>query len=1297
MFRTRCNLQAHYTISQLKSVKKQFPLCKEYQGSHLRKVDIKGSPKLFELTEITYCDPDNSSSIQCLRNFFTYLCSIEDKKDISYITGKHTGEWVNEEKRLVFRRKHGTEQHKGFFENSESAKVSFDIDGIPIVFLTTSPISSARNILMEMFRSTGFLELRAMATTAMIAQFSASTGTKRDSFGLHVDMMLDQPRSEDEFRAWVKARAAEAQAAGTMFLLDPAYHNSVQLHFTAAPLFTHGAVDPVKGPRIEISVEGEHELETEFLDTVVAESQVARAQSSSRRSIPRLSSTVSMETISESSLLTQLLDCKEGTGTHDDFLRLTWHGAVSAMRMHDAANRERALSVLVEVADRARPGKGRDAVEGAVSKIEFNRQQQQQQNTTTVQQQPQTTGAADVVEGESVNPERVELLAELNKQFDDLRVDTDEVVRMKNSKLPAARSDYRKLVRKAHKLAERVFRQLLTEDQAEAADNMGEIQTHVITNTFTPQAGGKYLPDAVLKDLVPSGSSRDLVAIKSSTGTGKTTLIKKLVYVLKTLGLTLSYVTSRRSLAKQAAISLSAESYEDIQGDIKPEEHPFLVVVALSVHRIVGTYDIMVYDEVEQIDSLAFDRRMNKGNIAKTEQFMLTLSHKAKKIILLDATLEDSTVEAWAKKAGLKKDAVTVINHKYVKDVPVNYFGDSNMLMREVYAFLGLVSAPGKVFSGKAPEQERLAIMCSTKEMADRVANIVEKAGIPYINYTSDTQPYLKDTLNAVNRSWLDYRVVIASPSISSGVSFDLPDIFHLVVFADYNPGYPAEDILQQRSRIRHPLSVSMYVSPRMQHPISEEEALSSVEDEVRRTIELNERHEIASPLKLDEDGKIVAADEGILRRDAAIRAKNSRRSSTNLKSLILYDITSGAKVNIIPPPPKGSLEDDDLKTFKKHTAEVKKAVLEAKIKAIYSAPDISVEEARVYKEKKKQGLLQFEQVASMSGTSQQDLAATKAFIFNKMKRFSPPQNPTEQQIKAINDFNEETIKMSQTRGFEKRYHLIKGAMTAAYLGGWKDLEAFQLSLDNNKSTVFPVDHPLGQVKGGYQILAGERSGLDVNTVASLLSFFENEYDYSFLNDFIKPILETGIPSQKPLPRFISKELDQKDALFDQVNEYITDPKNAESLKRLGLPRKLTKLASYLWRILDVIGIPRRNTSTKLGGVKVSYRTLDATTYLSRYVSRISEKAKAFAEHIELALPLYQKQHAHQREVDRLNAAIKERQARMEWEETHPAQFTLPMSSTDAPIISFEGASFSNNFRQVADNVYQGAAATSAG
>lgn len=85
-----------------------------------------------------------------------------------------------------------------------------------------------------------------LASADVVFAWGASQGMKPDYLSVHLFALTDRPYTDAELTRWARA----VNAAAGRRLLDPAVFRPVQPHYTAAPTFGPGLVDPLAGRRI---------------------------------------------------------------------------------------------------------------------------------------------------------------------------------------------------------------------------------------------------------------------------------------------------------------------------------------------------------------------------------------------------------------------------------------------------------------------------------------------------------------------------------------------------------------------------------------------------------------------------------------------------------------------------------------------------------------------------------------------------------------------------------------------------------------------------------------------------------------------------------------------------------------------------------------------------------------------------------------------------------------------------------------------------------------------------------------
>ncbi len=292
--------------------------------------------------------------------------------------------------------------------------------------------------------------------------------------------------------------------------------------------------------------------------------------------------------------------------------------------------------------------------------------------------------------------------------------------------------------------------------------------------------------------------------IKSGLGTGKTALAARLIEQLEQGGkyARVLIVSHRRSLVGNLAGRFEAEVYESI-----PTKHlssaPRLAITVDSLHKIDPSrrYDLIIMDECEQVL-----RHLNGGTLKGKEtttayERLRTLIQSAGHVLALDAHASDAT-STWLK--SLVGDVLKVEN-VYQHEWGTLEFHDRPETI--IHDALATIQAQ--------PDQTHVIITSSRRntELYRQIfAETVGDDAVMMVNAWNSESTDVQHFLYNINMRINDYRVVIASPSIASGVDVTAPIASVWGVFTA-RPLLPS-DMMQMLMRYRNAQHRAVTVQP---------------------------------------------------------------------------------------------------------------------------------------------------------------------------------------------------------------------------------------------------------------------------------------------------------------------------------------------------------------------------------------------------------------------------------------------------------------------------------------------------
>lgn len=239
------------------------------------------------------------------------------------------------------------------------------------------------------------------------------------------------------------------------------------------------------------------------------------------------------------------------------------------------------------------------------------------------------------------------------------------------------------------------------------------------------------------------------------------------------------------------------------------EEFPFLVIQMESIHKIKDNPDLLIMDECESDLAQFYSPTMTRmKDCSKTLRRLVRFSEKT---VFLDAFMSDKTL-GFVHNI-LKDSGKTILyqentwkpkgRHAYeLRSKEKTTDGIKSITTRAVLAKIGL---------GK-----KVVLFSSNNTYAVSLFQIIREQfpdKVAYI-YNSDTDDNIKRSdLEDVDAVWCDADVVIYSPTILTGVSFNIMNHFDCVFIFGYSKSCCIRDMWQASGRVRYPTDQELYYS----------------------------------------------------------------------------------------------------------------------------------------------------------------------------------------------------------------------------------------------------------------------------------------------------------------------------------------------------------------------------------------------------------------------------------------------------------------------------------------------------
>lgn len=300
------------------------------------------------------------------------------------------------------------------------------------------------------------------------------------------------------------------------------------------------------------------------------------------------------------------------------------------------------------------------------------------------------------------------------------------------------------------------------------------------------------------------------LAINAVMGTGKTWRIAE--YVAADPDIICVLPTYRRGLAAKLATTLNLflpagsqpfESYEDIEGGkIDISKHKKVAIQYESLHRLILTEDkinLVVIDEATSFAQHTLSR-LNESKNGLNQMMLRNLLENSEQNVFMDALLDEPTLDAY--RQYLKGDPIYVWVVKPITQWKANIkiHKDSTRWRDDL---IDDIKNGNKIYISTTNGETWIK---TTKNI---ISAAKPDAKILMIYSGLDTN---KNTIANINEEFIKYDVVIASPCISSGVSFDVKDHFDKIYVYVDNRGPNAIDVIQSLRRVRYPKTKNVII-----------------------------------------------------------------------------------------------------------------------------------------------------------------------------------------------------------------------------------------------------------------------------------------------------------------------------------------------------------------------------------------------------------------------------------------------------------------------------------------------------
>jgi len=315
-----------------------------------------------------------------------------------------------------------------------------------------------------------------------------------------------------------------------------------------------------------------------------------------------------------------------------------------------------------------------------------------------------------------------------------------------------------------------------------------------------------------------------LLAIQSEKGTGKTSNLLESLFKHKNLinnNTSMLFISSRRTFGIKLLNDLGQygfKLYSDITDPYITAKRVICQIDSLTrLDR--DKYDYVIVDECESLarylTSTHFTRNSKAAIIVSTLEMRID---DAEHVYIMDADLSDRCINYYTK--------IRNQNHKNeMTNIIVNKFKPYSTYTIEYMAFAEWLNI---IFKDIDAGKKLVIPMASNSKAKDLVTKISrdfpEKKILLIHKETSDEEKLIK--LLKVNEEWITYDVVVYTPSVCMGVSFDIPNYFDNIYAYGCSNSLGSQEFCQMLHRVRTPKNNKIYLAIDLYKKISPDDSV---------------------------------------------------------------------------------------------------------------------------------------------------------------------------------------------------------------------------------------------------------------------------------------------------------------------------------------------------------------------------------------------------------------------------------------------------------------------------------------
>lgn len=295
------------------------------------------------------------------------------------------------------------------------------------------------------------------------------------------------------------------------------------------------------------------------------------------------------------------------------------------------------------------------------------------------------------------------------------------------------------------------------------------------------------------------------LAVKSAYGTGKTVMLRSIIPHYKRI----MWVSYRRTLTYDLGAKFQKLGFSNYLTDNIGPNTERLFIQNESIQRVcdivngsIASYDLVIFDEIESILSSS-DSMTHKGLNLQNFNILMGIARKSKKCIFMDGDISNRSLQYINNICQRMND-----NKKQMKYIQNTYSSKKELI----------ISNQEKEFNAeiikRIKNNEKLYVACMSASDAtflyEKLQKETKKDILLIISTMNDNKK--KFIFDNINTELQKYDCVIATPTVESGVSFDVEDYFAQIYSIMADKSTTPRGFFQMLGRVRYPVNTKIKV-----------------------------------------------------------------------------------------------------------------------------------------------------------------------------------------------------------------------------------------------------------------------------------------------------------------------------------------------------------------------------------------------------------------------------------------------------------------------------------------------------